>query len=469
MLNRSHLHNYQELAVQHALENKQSGLFLDLGLGKTISTLTAINELIYERFEVEKVLIIAPKRVAEHVWINEISNWSHVKHLSISICIGTEKQRKAALRAKADIYCINRENVPWLIAHFRGEWPFDMLVIDELSSFKSPQSARFKALKTIRPQIKRIIGLTATPSPNGLLDLWSQLYLLDQGERLGKTITSYRQRYFNEGKKNGHIVYEYNLRKGEDDLLGKDIYQAEIYDKISDICISMKAEDWLELPERVDVDMKINLTAEQQQKYDEFEKEAVLALISEDEESQISAVNAAALTGKLLQYSNGAIYDANREVHEIHDAKLEALEEVMEAANGNPVLCFYNFKHDVTRIMKRLKAYKPHLLGGPSDIDKWNAGEFQLLLAHPASAGHGLNMQRGGNRLVWFGLPWSLELYQQAVARLDRQGQTQSVINTRIICAKTMDEDVLKGLDRKALGQEELMQAIKAKIKKYSL
>ncbi|MET7253610.1 DEAD/DEAH box helicase [Dyadobacter fermentans] len=461
---------YQAFATKQILDNeviiqtRGAGLFLDMGLGKTISTLTAINELIFDRLEIKKVLIIAPKRVAEHTWTEEIRNWDHVKHLITSVCIGSEKQRIAALKKDADVYTINRENVPWLVAQLGSKWPFDMVVIDELSSFKNPSSARFKALKLVRPLIKRIVGLTGTPAPNNLLDLWSQVYLLDRGERLGKTIGNYRQKYFSEGRRNGHVVYEYNLRQSSDELLGPDINEAEIYDKISDICISMKAEDWLDLPPRIDNDLKIAMPPELKAQYNEFEKKSVMQLDDED----ISAVNAAALTNKLLQFSNGAVYREDKTYYETHDLKIDALEECLEAAAGNPVLVFYNFKHDVVRIKEKLKKYKPHELGGAKDIDRWNKGEIPFLLAHPASAGHGLNMQRGGNRIVWFGLPWSLELYQQAVARLDRQGQTQSVINTHIICADTMDEDVVKGLKNKAWGQEQLMQAIKAKINKYN-
>jgi SNF2 family DNA or RNA helicase len=455
-------HPYQEHATEHIIDNPASGLFLDMGLGKTVSTLTAIDKLIFQ-MEITRVLVIAPKLVAEDTWTTEANKWDHLRHLKISKVLGTERQRKEALRAKADIYVINRENVCWLIAHYGGAFPFDMLVIDELSSFKSAKAARFKALRQVRPKIKRIVGLTGTPMPNSLLDLWPQMYLLDMGERLGKTITGYRDKYFIPGKRNGHIVYEHNLRKG-DDLLGSDVYQQEIYEKIGDICISMKAKDYLDLPERIDRNIEMRFPAKVMDKYLEFEKKQILAL--EDLED-ISAVNAAALTNKLLQFANGAVYDEDGIWHEIHKEKIEALKEIIEDANGHPVLVFYSYRHDKERIEKYLKAYKPQDLKNAEAREKWNRREIPLMLGHPASAGHGLNLQAGGNIIVWFGLPWSLELYLQAVARLDRQGQVESVINHRLIAKGTMDEDVLAALDNKALGQDALMQAVKVRIKKY--
>lgn len=453
-------HPYQDAAAKHIIENDSvqlcggSGLFLEMGLGKTVSTLTAINELMFDRFEVGKVLVIAPKRVAEHTWTEEVKKWDHLKHLKVSVCVGSEQKRRNALREKADIYTINRENVAWLVASLKGHWPFDMVVVDELSSFKSAQSSRFKALRGVRPLMNRVVGLTGTPAPNNLIDLWSQLYLLDRGERLGKNITGYRETYFSEGAKNGHIVYDYKLRSGSEQA---------IYDKIGDICISMKAKDWLDLPERIDTYKKVFLGDELQTKYAEFERDAVMNL----NEAELTAVNAAALTNKLLQFANGAVYSEGKQYQEIHDFKIEALEEALEAANGSPVLCFYNFRHDVGRIMEKLKKYKPHELGKSSDIDKWNRGEIPFLLAHPASAGHGLNMQKGGHHIVWFGLPWSLELFQQAIARLDRQGQLFAVINMILYCPGTIEEKVIKALSNKALGQEQLMQAVKAIIAKY--
>lgn len=448
---------YQQHATQHIIDNPAAGLFLEMGLGKSVITLTAIDILMYQELEVSKVLVIAPKHVAEDTWISEAQKWDHLKHLSLSLVLGTERQRKEALQNKADIYVINRENVPWLVSHYGGSFfPFDMVVIDELSSFKSAKAIRFKALRMVRPLIRRIVGLTGTPRPNSLMDLWPQLYLLDQGERLGKTLTKYRDQYFTPGKRNGHIVYEYKL-KGQSG-------EQEIYSRISDICISMKAKDYLDLPARIDRVVPVKLSIEKQQQYIEFEKKQILALADIDE---ISAVNAAALTNKLLQFANGAVYDDLKNFHVVHDEKLDALEEIVEAANGQPVLVFYSYKHDLQRILTRLKAYKPRQLNDRKDIQDWNDGKVAVLCAHPASAGHGLNLQAGGNIITWFGLPWSLELYQQANARLDRQGQTRSVIVHHLVTAGTMDEDVVASLQTKADGQEALMQAVKARIRKY--
>ena len=461
MLTESDLHPYQHFTVDHILANKSSGVFLDLGLGKSISTLTAIDQLMYHDFEISKVLIVAPKRVAESVWKQEGAKWLHTQHLTFSLVLGTARQRKEALLKKADIYVINRENIVWLVAHYGTAFPFDLLVADELSSFKSPKSHRFKALRSIRPKIDRVIGLTGTPASNGLLDLWSQLYLLDQGERLGKTITGYRDKYFNAGKRNGHIVYEYNLKKEKEE---PDKYEKEIYAKIGDICISMKAKDYLTLPGRIERTIPVVLHGKKLEQYYEFEKKQILAMEDTDD---ISVVNAAALTNKLLQFANGAVYDEKKEWHEVHNKKIEALEELIEAANGKPVLVFYSYKHDLERIMLHLKKYKPEKLEGSDHIKRWNEGKVKFLLCHPMSAGHGLNMQAGGNIIVWFGLPWSLELYQQANARLDRQGQKEVVIIHRLLTTGTMDEDVLKALEGKAGTQEALMAAVKARIKKY--
>lgn len=446
---------YQDFATQHVIDNPFSGLFLDMGLGKTVSTLTAVNQLMFDDLEVSKVLVIAPKRVAEDTWTTEAAKWDHLKHLRMSVVLGTERQRKEALKAKADIYVINRENVAWLVGMYQSAFPFDMVVIDELSSFKSAKAIRFKSLRMVRPLVKRVVGLTGTPAPNGLIDLWPQLYLLDQGERLGKTITKYRETYFTPGRRNGQVVFDYKLKAESEQA---------IYDKVGDICISMNAKDYLSLPERITRDVEIHMPAPLMAKYEDFEREQVLALENQDE---ISAVNAAALTNKLLQFANGAIYDANKDWHEVHNAKLDALEEIVEAANGQPVLVFYSYKHDLARIQKRLKTYKPRTLDSRDDIQEWNSGKIQLLLAHPASAGHGLNLQAGGNIIVWFGLTWSLELYQQANARLDRQGQTKPVIVHRLIVIGTMDEDVSKAIERKTAGQDALMDAVKVRILKY--
>lgn len=454
-MNESNLHDYQRKAVQHIIEHPYSALLLDMGLGKSVSTLTAIKMLIDEYLEVSKVLIIAPKRVAESTWSDEINKWDHLKGLTVSKILGTERQRKEALKAKADIYLINRENVAWMVAYLQGWFPFDMLVIDELSSFKSPKAARFKALRLVRPKITRVVGLTGTPAPNGLIDIWSQLYLLDMGERLERTITAYRQKYFRPGRSNGQVVFDYKIQDGSEQA---------IYDRISDICISMKAEDYLELPQRIDQTVEVNLSDKVMERYQEFEKQQVLAI---EEEGDISAVNAAALSNKLLQFGNGAIYDAERNVHTIHDEKLEALDEIIEAANGQPVLVFYSFKHDASRIAQKFKAYRPVLIDGADDIKAWNRGDIQLMLAHPASAGHGLNLQAGGHIVVWFGLNWSLELYQQANARLHRQGQTKPVTVYHLVAKGTMDEDVMTAIAGKSDKQEALMQAVKVRIEKY--
>lgn len=450
-------HVYQDHASKHVVENKYCGLLLEMGLGKTVATLTAINELMFDLMEVQKVLVIAPKKVAEDTWTGESQKWDNLKHLRISLILGSEAKRKEALRKDADIYVINRENVAWLVGLYGAGFPFDMLVIDELSSFKSAKSIRFKALRQIRPKINRVVGLTGTPAPNGLIDLWPQMYLLDQGERLGKTISGYRERYFSPGKRNGAIIYDYKIRPESENT---------IFEKISDICISMKAKDWLELPERIDQNVEINLSQKDREQYETFEAEQILSMGNIED---ITAINAAALTNKLLQYANGAVYhsDGTRNYAEVHNGKIEALYEDVEAANGKPFLVFYSYKHDAERIMKHLKEFKPKILEGSADLKAWNERKIPLLLAHPASAGHGLNMQAGGNLIGWFGLPWSLELYQQAVARLDRQGQTQSVINRRYITKGTMDEDVLRALENKTGGQEALMQAVKARINKY--
>ena len=448
-------HKYQEYTTDKIINNEACGALVDMGLGKTVSTLTAIDRLINEYLDISKVLVIAPKRVAEDTWSTEIEKWDHLRHLTISKVLGDERRRLEALRKKADIYIINRENIAWLVTHYGGSFPFDMVVIDELSSFKNPKSIRFRALRSVMPKVARKVGLTGTPTPNGLIDLWPQIYLLDQGQRLGKTITSYRDRYFRPGKRNGHIVYKYDIR---------DTTESEIYEKIGDICFSMKAEDYLDLPKRVDVVREITLPEAVLKKYEAFERDLILSLEDVD---NISALNAASLTGKLLQFANGAVYDSEKNVHEIHTEKLEALSEEMEAANGKPVLVFYQYKHDLDRILKHFKAYKPEVLNGQKEIKKWNEGNIPMLLAHAASAGHGLNLQYGGHHIEWFGCPWSSELYLQAVARLDRQGQRFPVVNTRLVCKGTMDEDVIKSLSGKITQQDAVMSALKARIQKY--
>ena len=466
MLTRDHLHGYQKFCVSHIEKYPYSGLLLEMGLGKSISTLTALSDLL-ERGEAKKILLIAPLRVAQYTWDTEAAKWEHTKHLIFSKVMGTEKQRKAALQKTADIYLINRENVVWLVSHYGGAWPFDTVVIDELSSFKSNKSARFRALRQVRPLMKRVVGLTGTPAPNGLTDLWPQIYLLDRGERLGKTITGYREKYFIPAKQNGHIVYEYKLRKADSELFTPDHYEKEIYDKISDICVSMKAEDYLELPKRVDITREVVLSEKLMKQYKDFEREKVMELL--DSGKEVSAANAATLVGKLLQFSNGAIYDEKKEYHEIHTAKIEALDDVLEAANGKPVLVLYAFRSDADRIKKHLgKKYDIFDMGGTNVLEKWNRREISVLLGHPASMGHGLNMQDGGNLIAHFGLNWSLELYQQAIARLDRQGQKEPVINTRLVCKGTYDERVLKALESKGRVQAMLMEGVKALVESYA-
>lgn len=457
MLSKSDLHNYQLYGYKHILSHPYCGLFLDMGLGKTVTTLTAIQELMYYDLEIRNCLIIAPKRVAETVWSDEIDKWEHLKMLSISKIIGTEKKRIEAIKRKADIYIISRDNVAWLCAYWGGErLPYDMLVIDELSSFKSYKSLRFKSLRKARPYFKRVVGLTGTPAPNGLIDLWPQMFLIDRGERLERTITRYRKKYFREGRKNGNIVYKYELLGGS---------EQQIHDAIKDICVSMKGEDYLDMPDRVDNFIHLHLTPELQKQYNDFEKEHVLELANS---SDISVLNAASLSNKLLQFANGAIYDENREVHEVHKLKIEALEDIIEEANGNSVLVAWSYQHDRDRIMSGLSKYKPRELKTEQDIRDWNAGKIQVLLAHPASVGHGLNLQKGGHIIVWFGLPWSLELYQQFNARLLRQGQTEaSVVIHHLVMHDTHDTDVVRALSSKERKQNDLLDSIKARINKY--
>jgi SNF2 family DNA or RNA helicase len=413
--------------------------------------------------------VIAPLRVAEDTWSTEAQKWDHTKHLKIAKVLGSAKERKAALQEEADIYVINRENVPWLIEQhgeikskvfkFTKRWPFDMVVIDELSSFKSQSAVRFKMLKKARPFIKRIVGLTGTPAPNGLLDLWPQVYLLDSGERLGKTMTAYRERYF---KPAGYIKTPQGMLVASS-YAPKEGSEQAIYDKLGDLCISMKSEDWLDLPERLDRVVDITLKPETMKQYKELEKELVLELDPEI----IDAGSAAAVTGKLQQFSQGAIYiDEHHNYKELHQEKLEALDELIEEANGKPVLVFYWYKHDAIRLITRYKDART--LDTSKDIKDWNDGKIKLLLAHPASAGHGLNLQAGGNIIIWFSLTWSLELYQQANARLHRQGQTQSVIIHHLITKGTVDENIMASLSGKAEGQNALMDAVKAIVKKFS-
>jgi len=426
-----------------------------MGMGKTVSTLTAIDGLLWLG-TISKVLVIAPLRVAQDTWSTEVDKWDHLKHLKISKVLGKPKDRVRAMTTPADIYVTNRENVDWLVREYFGSWPFDMVVIDELSSFKSSKAKRFRSLRKVRPYFKRIVGLTGTPAPNSLIDLWPQLYLLDGGKRLGRTISSYREQYFTPGQRNQFVVYNWIL---------KDEAEKAIHEKIGDICISMMAKDYLDLPERIDNYIEINLPASAMNKYKQLAKDLVLEL----DEDDITAANAAVLTNKLLQMANGAIYSENHEVVEIHDEKLKALFEIIEAANGKSILIFYSYRHDFDRIVSFLKTKKLNVTGlkDSEDIKKWNNGEIPIFLVHPASAGHGLNLQAGGHIIVWFGLTWSLELYQQANARLHRQGQKENVVIHHLIAKGTVDEDVIKALGNKEVNQNMLLEAVKARISEY--
>ncbi|MEA5084373.1 MAG: DEAD/DEAH box helicase [Lachnospiraceae bacterium] len=444
-------HKYQDIAINKIYETPRAGLFLDMGLGKTVITLTAIEDLMNNQFEVNKVLVIAPLRVAEDTWSKESEKWDHLKHLKISKILGSQSERRKALAKDADIYVINRENVVWLtneLSTIGNGWTFDMVVIDELSSFKSPKAQRFKALRKYITRSARVVGLTGTPAPNGLIDLWSQIYLLDGGERLGRTVTGFRERYFTPGQRNQSTIFNYKPKPEA---------EQSINEKIEDICISMKAEDWLDMPERIDNIQAIKLSGKEMKEYQDFERDSFIQFM----EGEITAASAAALTNKLLQYSNGAMYLPDGDYVKTHDKKLDMLEELIDVSNGKPILCFYSYKHDLERIKKKFPFAKK--LENSKDITDWNNGEIQLLLAHPAGAGHGLNLQAGGNIIVWFGLTWSLELYQQANARLYRQGQTQAVIIHHLITEGTVDEKVLDSLQGKKDVQDDLLESLKVK------
>lgn len=459
LLSEKDLHNYQDKTVEHIMGNSHCGVFLDMGLGKTVSSLTAVHKLIYEELDIRNALVIAPKRVAESVWDAEIDKWDHLKHLRISKIIGSPKKREAALKEDADIYVIGRDNIAWLCGLYGGGMlPFDMLIIDESSSFKNHKSIRFKALKMVQPSFDRVVILTGTPSPNGLLDLWPQIYLLDRGKRLGRFISNFRKEFFVQ---NPYVQFKYDLRKEA---------EHKIHSAIGDICISMTAKDYLDLPERIDNYIELSFPDKLKNQYLEFEREKVLELIEamgDDEGKQISAINAAALSNKLLQFSNGAVYDEDRNVHHVHDLKLEALEEIVENANGQPVLIAYSFRHDIDRILTRLKKYKPVKLETDAHIKQWNRGEIPVLIMHPASGGHGLNLQYGGNIIVWFGLNWSLELYMQLNARLHRQNQEKPVFIHHLIMKGTVDTQVRAALARKDGTQKSLMNAVKTLVDKY--
>ena len=442
-------HEYQTYATKFIEQNDVSALLLDMGLGKSVITLTAIRNLIIKG-EVGRVLVIAPLRVAKSTWPDEIAKWDHLNDLTYSVAVGTEKERLEALRKNVEIVIINRENVDWLVNKSGYRFNFDMIVIDELSSFKSYNAKRFKALLKVRPYVERIVGLTGTPSSNGLMDLWAEYRLLDFGERLGRYITRFRLKYFEPDKRSATVIFSYKLLPGAED---------EIYNAISDITISMKAKDYLKMPDLIINEVTVDLDPTERRTYETLRKEMVVQ-ISEQEE--IDAVNAASLSGKLLQMANGAVYDEDKRVLRIHEKKLDALEDLIEAANGKPVLIAYWFKHDLERIKERFNVRE---ILTDQDIRDWNNGKIDVAVIHPASAGHGLNLQQGGSTLIWFGLTWSLELYEQANARLYRQGQKETVVIHHIITKGTIDEDVMQALKRKEKMQSALIDAVKARLK----
>ena len=443
-------HNYQAYATDFILDHPEAAVFLDMGLGKSVITLTALLDLCLDRFEISKVLVIAPLRVARDTWSTEIHKWDHLKPFTYSVVVGTVAERKAALAKKAHIYLINRENVSWLVEDSGFPFDFDMVVIDELSSFKSYQAKRFRSLLKVRPTVKRIVGLTGTPSSNGLMDLWAEFRVLDLGKRLGRFITHYRNTYFQPDKRNGMVIYSYKPLPGAEDA---------IYSQISDMTISMKAVDHLNMPECIMNEVRVSLSEEERQKYDTLRDDLILSI----GDSDIDAANAASLSNKLSQMANGAVYGEEKSVHHIHDHKLDALEDLIEAANGKPVLVAYWFKHDLERIQKRFKVRE---IKTSKDITDWNDGKIPVAVIHPASAGHGLNLQAGGSTLIWFGLTWSLELYQQTNARLWRQGQkSATVVIHHIIAEDTIDELILKALHKKEKSQNALIDAVRVMLK----
>lgn len=450
-------HSYQRYAIERILQDNSLGLFLDMGLGKTVITLTAINDLKFNRWAVSRCLVVAPKKVAEATWSHEAEKWDHLRHLKIVPVLGSLKKRVQALHTPGDIWVINRENVPWLVEYFRNNWPFDMVVLDESSSFKNPQSKRFKAMKLVMSRIARLVLLTGTPAPNGLEDLWAQIYLLDAGERLGRTISSYREAFFTQDyARPGQMYRTYTPQQDA---------ESRIRAAISDICVSMKSEDYLELPDYIESTVPVALDAKAKRAYDKLEKEMLL----EVDTQLVTAQSAAVLNGKLLQLCSGAVYDSTGEVVDIHDCKLEAFLETIEQLNGEHALVFYWFKHEADRLTKALaKTDKVvRVYQGPEDEKAWNAGEVDILLAHPVSCGYGLNLQAGGHHAIWFGYPnWALEIYQQANKRLHRQGQKHPVICHHLVVQGGMDEDVIASLHDKGDTQESLMQALKARIER---
>lgn len=446
-------HHYQSYCIGRIITDSRLALWLDMGLGKTVITLTAVNDLKFNRFEVMKTLVIAPKRVAETTWMREAQKWDHLQHLRFSPVLGSVQKRVKAVNTPSDVYVINRENVPWLVDYYRNDWPFDCVIIDESSSFKNHQSKRFKALKMVLGKISRLVELTGTPAPKGLIDLWAQVYLLDKGARLGTGIGKFRERYFDPDQRSAERVFTYKPKEGAEQAIEQ---------LLSDVCVSMKAEDYLELPERVVVDVPVVLDQKARKLYDQFEKSMLL----EVDEEVIDAGSAAVLSGKLLQLANGAMYNEGHDVVHLHDCKLEAFLETLDGLNGQPALVFYNFQHDRDRILAALKksGLAVRVYSGPADEAAWNAGEIDVLLAHPASTAYGLNLQDGGHHIIWFGLTWNLELYDQANARLHRQGQRQPVIIHRLIAEDTRDTDVINALESKGDVQNSLLESLKAKI-----
>ena len=442
-------HDYQKYATKFILQHPIAAVFLEMGLGKSVITLTALFDLILDQFVIGKVLVIAPLRVARDTWPSEIQKWDHLKGLKYSVVVGTAAERKAALMQQADIYIINRENVDWLVNKSGIPFRFDMIVIDELSSFKSYQAKRFKSLLKVRPFVKRIVGLTGTPSSNGLMDLWAEFRVLDLGQRLGRYITHYRNAYFTPDKRNAEIIFSYKPLPGAEE---------QIYKRIGDVTISMKSCDYLKLPECVINEVPVYMSEKEQEVYDRFRDDMVAKIKGKE----IDAVNAAVLSGKLLQMANGAVYDDEKNSLLIHDRKLDALEDLIEGANGKPVLVAYWYQHYAERIKSRFDVRE---IKTSKDITDWNNGDIPVAIVHPASAGHGLNLQTGGSTLIWFGLTWSLELYQQTNARLHRQGQTDTVIIHHIIAKGTIDENVMKALRQKEKTQNALIDAVKANLK----
>lgn len=445
---------YQQYCIDRIISDNYIGLFLDMGLGKTVITLSAVKELKYNRWRVARVLVIAPKKVAEQTWSKEASKWEHLKGMRIQVCLGSLQQRIRALETPADVYVINRENTKWLVDYYGHNWPFDMVVLDESSSFKNHRAIRFKAMKAIRPRISRLIELTGTPSPHGLTDLWAQVYLLDGGKRLGRTISVYREMYFVPDKRNRTTIFSYAPKEGAEE---------EIYKQLSDICISMKSEDYLQLPDIVYEDIPVMLDMKAQRAYEDMERDMLL----EVDEDVITATTAATLTGKLLQLCNGAVYDEDGTAREIHRCKIEALLETIEQLSGQHAIVYYYFRHDRDRILEALpEKLHTRVYRGAQDEDDWNAGKIDILLAQPASCGYGLNLQQGGHHIIWFGLTWALEEYQQANKRLHRQGQEHPVIVHRLVVQNGQDEDVVRSLESKDGSQEALLTALKAKIQK---